>query len=143
MLAACGGFVDGLDPAVGTPLSERCANTDSDLTQTVSYSKDIVPILRGEAGPGCGCHIPSIEANPIGFEQTGLSFETYDALRAGGVNTRSAIVVPGEPCSSFLWQKVSPGPPIGARMPYDGPPFLDPAQRQLIADWIAEGARDN
>lgn len=143
-VVGCGGLIDELDPAVGEPLSERCSNTDSDLSTPVSFSRDIVPILRGESGPGCSCHLPQKpDVNPIGFEQTGLSLETYDSLREGGLNSRSSIVVPGEPCSSFLWLKVSPGPPIGARMPYNGPPFLEPAQRQLIADWIAEGARDN
>ncbi len=144
LAVACGGLIDELDPAVGHATKERCANSDSDLAANVSFAKDIVPLFFREQGAGCGCHLPSrADANPIGFEQTGLSLETYDSLRAGGVNSRSAIVVPGEPCSSLLWQKVSPGPPFGARMPFNGPPFLEPAERQLIADWIAEGARDN
>ena len=142
---ACGGLIDELDPAVGSPTQERCSNSDSDLSTSVSFARDIAPLFFRQPGAGCGCHLPNTRpnANPIGFEQTGLSLETYDSLRAGGVNSRAAIVVPGEPCSSVLWQKVSPGPPFGARMPFNGPPFLEPAERQLIADWIAEGARDN
>ena len=32
---------------------------------------------------------------------------------------------------------------FGARMPTSGPPYMSPAERNLLADWIAEGARDN
>ena len=28
-------------------------------------------------------------------------------------------------------------------MPFDGPPYLDPEEIQLIEDWISEGARDS
>jgi hypothetical protein len=38
---------------------------------------------------------------------------------------------------------VGEAPPFGARMPLNGPPFLDERDRQLLADWIAEGADDN
>ena len=64
-------------------------------------------------------------------------------MLAGGQNTGASIVVSGMPCDSLLWQKISPGPPFGARMPFNGPPFLSDEQRRLIGDWIAEGARDN
>ena len=139
----CLDVLDPLDPMVGAPLAERCANQDSDPDTPVSFSQDIMPIIRGEtASPGCSCHIPT-DPNPIGFEQTGLDLSSYRGLRNGGTNSQSSIVVEGEPCSSVVWQKVSPGPPFGSRMPFDGPPFLDQATRTLLADWIAEGARDN
>ena len=92
--------------------------------------------------PGCGCHMPNI-ANPIGIEQSGLDLSTYEKLIQGGNNSGSDIVVPGDACSSLLWQKVSAGPPFGARMPFDGPPFLTEDQLRLLADWIIEGANDN
>jgi hypothetical protein len=40
-------------------------------------------------------------------------------------------------------QKTSNAPPTGNRMPSDGPPYLTPSERQLLSDWIAEGAHDN
>ena len=142
-LAACIGFIEPLDPEVGDPLFAQCSSVDSDPDTDLSYARDIRPIFMGDtASPGCSCHIPT-SMDPIGFEQTGLDLSTYDGLRSGGINSLSATIVEGDPCNSILWQKISPGPPFGARMPFDGPPFLDESTRRRIADWIAEGARDN
>ncbi|MFO0727467.1 MAG: c-type cytochrome domain-containing protein [Myxococcota bacterium] len=143
LAGGCLGTLDFVDPEVGAPLGERCANEDSDINHDVSFKADILPVLRAEAGPvGCACHQPT-KPDPIGFEQTGLDLSSYSGLRAGGSHSQTNIVVPGRPCDSVLWQKVSAGPPFGARMPFNAPPFLADADRQRIADWIAEGARDN
>ena len=139
----CLDAVDALDPNVGQPLSDRCVNEDSDPDETVTFSRHVLPLLKGAAGPvGCACHQPS-DPNPIGLEQTGLDLSSFDGVRAGGINSSSQIVVENQPCDSIIWQKISPGPPFGARMPFNGPPFLSDEDRRLIADWIAEGARDN
>lgn len=141
--AACLDAIDPLDPMVGDPLAARCVNEDSDPDVVISFSADVQPILRGQTpNPGCGCHMPT-DPDPIGIETTGLDLSTYEGLRAGGVNSLDGIVVPGQPCDSLLWMKVSAGPPFGSRMPFNGPPFLDDAALQIISDWIAEGARDN
>lgn len=143
LLAGCYDAISDLDPGVGGPLAPRCANQDSDPDTDVSFANQILPVLKKQGvAVGCTCHQPT-DPNPIGFEQTGLNLSSYSALLRGGNNSQSSIVVPGQPCDSVLWQKVSPGPPFGSRMPFSGPPFLDEATRQLIADWIAEGARDN
>ena len=143
LAAACLDAIDPLDPMVGAPIAERCVNEDSDPDRDVSFMRDIAPIFRKEAGPvGCGCHLPA-RPSAIGFEQAGLDLTSFQSLSAGGKNSQSSIIVAGVPCDSVLWQKISPGPPFGARMPFDGPPFLDEESRRLIADWIAEGARDN
>src|SRR5688572_10955702 len=132
----CLDAVDALDPNVGQPLADRCVNQDSDPDRTVSFSRHILPIFRVEAGPvGCACHQPS-DPNPIGLEQTGLNLGSFDTLRAGGINSGPQIIVAAQPCDSILWQKISPGPPFGARMPFNGPPFLSDDDRRLIADWI-------
>jgi hypothetical protein len=142
-LSACLGALDPLDPEVGAPLAERCVDEDSDPSTEVSFARDVAPIFRGEAGPvGCGCHIPTKPA-PIGFEETGLDLSSYAGVRAGGRRSAGTAVVPGQPCASLLVQKISPAPPFGARMPFYGPPFLEAAARQRIADWVAEGARDD
>ncbi len=139
----CLDAIDALDPNVGEPLADRCVNQDAHPDRDVSFSREVLPILKGQAGPvGCTCHQPS-DPNPIGLEQTALDLSTYDSLRAGGIDTGTSIIVPAAPCDSLLYQKISPGPPFGARMPFSGPPFLGDEERRLIADWIAEGARDN
>lgn len=135
--------LDYFDPMVGAPQSERCIDEDSDQSTDVSFSADILPMFRGQtAAPGCGCHVPP-DAPTIGVDESGLDLSSYSGVRAGGINSGASAVVSGMPCSSVLWQKVSAGVPFGARMPFDGPPFLDAAARQTIADWIAEGASDN
>ena len=143
VVAAAIGCLDLVDPQVGAPLAARCANQDADPDNDVSFSRDLQPLFRGEAGNvGCSCHIPT-NPDPIGFQESGLDLSTYSSARAGGVNSLGSIIVAGMPCESILWQKASPSPPFGSRMPFDGPPFLSDDALQLIADWIAEGARDN
>jgi hypothetical protein len=64
-------------------------------------------------------------------------------------------VIPGDPEDSILYLKVSQASPCGARMPanpttlltkgtaeFSGTPLPDD-QQQLIADWIANGAKDD
>ncbi|HEX7476394.1 MAG TPA: hypothetical protein VF331_01170 [Polyangiales bacterium] len=66
------------------------------------------------------------------------SFESFAASTARG----TAIITPCKPSTSLLYQKIAlDPPPAGQRMPADGPPFLSPAQIQLIGQWIQEGAR--
>ncbi len=53
-------------------------------------------------------------------------------------------VLPGEPDSSYIIQKIiSDSPKFGNRMPLDGPPFLSQSEIQLIRDWIEAGAPNN
>lgn len=138
-LAGCG----ELDPEVGGLIAAQCIDEDSNPARDVSFSEDLQPLFEGVDGPpGCGCHF-SDRRDPIGFQLTGLDLSTYATLRAGGATSGSSIVVPGRPCQSVLFLKTGPSPPFGSRMPFDGPPSLSREQRQLIADWIAEGARDN
>jgi hypothetical protein len=142
-LAACDPLIEPLDPKVGRAVAPRCANEDSDPLHDVSFANQILPVFKAQAGPvGCRCHQPT-DPNPIGFEQAGLDLSSYAGVLRGGNNSKATIIVQGQPCSSVLWQKISPGPPFGSRMPFNGPPFLTDETRQLIADWIAEGARDD
>ncbi len=137
------GCLDTFEPEVGPLVQVPCVNEDSDPDIDVSFIEDIVVgiVLRPESD--CvRCHTPS-GATPIGLEETGFDISSYASLRAGGANSGSAIVIPGEPCSSILVQKTGPAPPFGERMPLSGPPYLKELDRQLVHDWIAEGARDN
>lgn len=139
----CLDSIGPFDPKIGKPIAQRCVNEDTDPKQDVSFSQQILPMFRGDApSVGCGCHLPG-SANPIGIEIGGLDLSTFSTIRAGGVNSGAQIIIASEPCNSILWQKVTAGPPFGARMPFDGPPFLTEEQRRLIADWIAEGAIEN
>lgn len=127
----------GLDPEVGERQAERCLDQDSDPSVNVSFARDLLPLFEGT--PGCRCHL-STSDEPVGVSVTGLDLATRESLLRGGSVSRSDIVVPGSPCRSILFLKTGGSPPFGSRMPFDGPPLLSAGQRQLIADWIAEGA---
>lgn len=143
MLLVTGVGCGALDPEVGPPVNEPCLDMDSDPNRDVSFRADLLPLFMGtEAGPGCSCHQPTAP-DPIGFEIAGLDLSSYAGLRRGGTRAQSDIVIAEEPCRSILYLKTGPAPPFGSRMPFDGPPLLSTEQRQMIADWIAEGAEDD
>lgn len=127
--------LEPFDPQVGAPLSQRCLDEDSDPATDVSYA-EVVEIFDEYC---FRCHTPTGRV-PIGVEVGGLDLSTYDTLRAGGVVGRADVVIPARPCSSVLIQKLRAAPPFGARMPLNGPPFVEEAEIQLLADWVAEGA---
>jgi len=138
--AAC---LSEIEPDVGALRAGACVAEDSDPTQAVSFQQDILPLFERSASEGgCSCHISSARSASA-VEQSGLDLLDYRALMRGGNNSRHNIVLPGEPCSSVLLQKVSSAPPFGARMPPNGPPFLTPDEIKLLSDWIYEGAHDN
>ena len=149
-LGALGCYED-IEPDVGLPLAGACDPDDTDPDRDVSYSAEIQPIFdraADTAPPGCSCHQPSGPfpggvTEPIGLIEAGLNLSSYDTLMQGGIISASRIVVPGDPCSSILFQKVTISPPYGSRMPLDGPPYLTPQDIALIHDWIAEGAANN
>lgn len=140
---AASGCLSALEPEVGELRAGVCTPEDSDPAYDVSFAEDVFPLLeRMSPEPGCGCHMPT-SRRPIGIEISGLNLASYASLRRGGAMSAEEIVVPGDPCASILMQKLSGAPPFGARMPSNGPPYLSPSERALIADWIAEGAHDN
>jgi hypothetical protein len=132
-----------VEPEVGALRAGTCKSADSDPTKEVSFTDDILPLLMRPAGEaGCFCHIPSSKRTP-GLDATGLALDSYKDLIRGGNTSHSTIVIPGDPCSSLIVQKVGNAPPSGSRMPSDGPPYLTPTEIALLSDWIAEGAHDN
>ena len=131
------------EPDVGEALAGTCDPADSNPDQDISFRNHILPaMIRPLGEAGCSCHLPSSSLQ-IGISIGGLNAGTLESLRRGGINTGSQLIVPGDPCASLITQKVSETPPLGARMPLDGPPYLSDAERQAIHDWIAEGAKDN
>ena len=128
----------GLAPEVGELAIPNCIPDDSDPDQDVSFSMDVSPVLMDQCLP---CHDPD-SSFPVGVTETGYSIMTYADVRRGGTTSGSDIVVEGDPCSSDLVEKIGAAPTYGSRMPLRRSP-LSIAERQIIADWIAEGARDN
>mgnify|MGYP001600936926 CR=1 FL=1 len=130
-LAGCG----ELDPAIGPDLDEvadLCAAGDSDPATAVRFSQ----VRERVFGQFCGCH-----TTPGGLGQTvgGLDLDTLEPALLGGFRSVETAVVPGDPCGSVIVQKTGLTPPFGARMPLNGA-SLSADARQLLIDWIAEGA---
>jgi hypothetical protein len=127
--AAC---VDTLDPDVGEVIAGNCENEDSDPDTDVSADSILMALQMG-----CPCHNPTMSA--VSIDSTGFSVGSWATIRRGGNNSRDKIVVPKDPCGSYLYNKLSPAPPSGARMPPSGP-YWSRSQMQELHDWIAEGA---
>ncbi len=135
--------IESVEPDVGLLQSAPCLNDDLDPTEDVSFRDDIMPQILMPPVTGClQCHAPDAPT-PIGFEVSGLDLSSLGAAARGGANSDGTAIIPGQPCQSIMFQKVSAGPPFGARMPLSGPPFLSELQLALVHDWIAEGAKDN
>ena len=100
-------------------------NTPAASTASVSFSKDIVPILDNSC---MNCH----SGNRI---EEGLKLQTYNDIFAGSKN--GAVVVPGDASNSLLAELVA-----NHKMPKRGAKLSDP-QVQLIIDWINQGALNN
>jgi hypothetical protein len=134
------GCLEAVAPEVGEPLREECRNDDHDPGVAIDFQRDIVDgIFKSDEYHCLKCH-SEYGDTPLGFYVGGLDLSTYEGLRAGGAQSGANIVIPGRPCDSVIYKKISAGPPFGSRMPLDGPPYLDDEDEEIIADWIAEGA---
>src|SRR5688572_26581986 len=91
------------DPDAATAAHGPCA--DSDPLTTVSFTAQVRPMLGRSPGGCTGCHGTSATS--------GFSVTSYEALRRGGQVSNANIIVPGNPCASVLYQKLSPAPPFG------------------------------
>jgi hypothetical protein len=132
MLSAC---MDTLEPDVGELIAGVCKNEDTDPEVDVSFEAEILPRLRG-----CGCHNPTTSGSAI--DSTGFSVGDHASILRGGQQGKDKNALPGNPCGSYLYQKLSDSPPSGSRMPTNGP-YWSRGDMALLHDWIAEGARAN
>ncbi|MCA9537455.1 MAG: hypothetical protein KC620_01125 [Myxococcales bacterium] len=109
-----------------------CDIEDSDPYTPVSYITVRDRLFR----PRCSCH-----TTPAGIGRLlgGLDLDNREAVLEGGATGGPDDVVPGNPCASIIMAKTSDSPPFGLRMPRGKPP-LTGAERQLLSDWIVEGA---
>ena len=140
LAATTSACLDDYAPVVGPPNRAVCTPGDSDPAVAIRFETDIlIGIFERDDGQCTACHTASGRA-PLGLEIGGLDLSSRDTLLRGGAQAGAAIVRPGDPCASVLVQKVSETPPFGGRMPLDGPPFLTATDRQVLHDWIAEGA---
>lgn len=113
-------------------LPQKTVGQDSPETtsETVSYHTQIKPIFQAHCQ---GCHQP---ANPKG----GYVMTSFSLLLKGGESGETSIV-PGQHASSELIRQITPLD--GTALMPKGKTPLNPAQRELIQNWIAQGAVDD
>jgi len=104
-------------------LAEETANP-------ISYYQQIRPILQAHCQ---GCHQPAKAGGE--YVMTG-----FDTLLAGGESGSQAII-PGKVDESYLIELITPTDGA-AEMPKGKKPLAD-SDRELIAQWIAQGAKDD
>jgi mono/diheme cytochrome c family protein len=113
------------DTAAPANPTESVSPTEDPSTATVSFANDVLPILQNRCR---NCH---------GGNDTeeGLALLTYDDVMKGSDN--GFVVIPGNAANSLLVEVV-----LNQDMPKRGPK-LTPAQVQIIADWVNQGALNN
>ena len=87
------------------------------------------------------CHTNAGQANAGGLNLVTSAAHAELVNVPSVTNPGRVRVVPGDPDNSLLIWKLEGRPgTLGARMPFDGPPFLTESQIQVIRQWIARGA---
>ena len=122
-----------IEPDGGADAGPACELVDSDPDTDVTFTQVTGTVLRGF----CGCHV---DEGGVGMTIGGLDLRTVESALQGGRRGGADDIVPGDPCASLLVGKISDDPPFGSRMPFSRAP-LTAENKQLIIDWIAEGAR--
>jgi Planctomycete cytochrome C len=111
----------------------------------ITFAHDIRPLIARLAddpsGPGCKkCHY-STQPEHVGFDLGGLDLATLGSLRKGGTTSGDHIVVPGDPESSVIIQKLEGTYGYGAQMPRNSPRHLGVEEIDLVKSWILAGAK--
>ena len=111
---------------VGLVTSPTLAESASKTADAVSFNRDIRPLLSDNC---FSCHGP--DANQ---RQADLRLDVRDAAIEFGA------IVPGEPADSPLVERLHETDPELVMPPPESHKKLSPAQKQLLARWIEEGA---
>ncbi|HTV19205.1 MAG TPA: hypothetical protein VMG12_11055 [Polyangiaceae bacterium] len=114
---------------------------------SITYSDDVRPIFNQRCTT---CHYSSTPIgvdiqNPFSAERGLVNSKNSWAIEAPGL-TDEDNVVPGDPDSSFLIDKLTGNLPDdgkgGSPMPYQVPP-LDEEQIGILEQWVTDGAKDD
>lgn len=109
---------------------ERCVTTTA--ASCIDYATVIQPIFDAEC----------IQCHTGANAPRGLHLDSYNGVIAGGQTGNEVVAC--RSTSSLLYQKISMAtPPVGMRMPADGPPYLSTSQIAAIEQWIGEGGRSS
>ena len=102
-------------------------------TQTVSFKRDVAPILNRYCAE---CHT----GNGEGFEKSGFEVGSYDAVMKG--TKFGPVIVAGDPTSSSLYRLITGQVDKSIRMPH-GKEGLAQEETKVFRSWIEQGAKNN
>jgi mono/diheme cytochrome c family protein len=105
----------------------------STTPRTVSYQRDVAPLLADNCA---ACHGPGAP----GLEASGFGVESYQAVTTGGRS--GPVIKPGDPGASRLVTLIEGRDPT-LRMPHVSGMKLTASQIATIRRWIEQGARND
>lgn len=110
------------------------AATGCERTPTVSYQKDVVPILDRHCK---SCHVPG----QAGYVVSGFELGSYETLMKG--TQFGPVVLPGDPLTSVLVMLIEGRADPSLKMPHGG--ATTPSQDEIltIRRWVEQGAKNN
>jgi uncharacterized membrane protein len=92
---------------------------------TVDFKNEVLPLIAGK------CAMPGCHNSPNG--EDGVVLDSYAKILME--------VTPGRPNNSELWESITETDP-DKMMPPPGYPQLTPAEKELIRQWILQGAKE-
>ena len=101
---------------------------------SVSYSKDVVPILERHCR---SCHAPG----QAGYVASGFDTSGYESLMKG--TKFGPVVVPGDPLTSVLVMLIEGRADPSLRMPHGDAGRLSEEEILTIRRWVEQGAKNN
>lgn len=118
-------------PVLGACL---CASTGCDRTPTVSYQKDVVPILEKHC---MSCHLPG----QAGYVVSGFELGSYETLMKG--TQFGPVVLPGDPLTSVLVMLIEGRVDPSLKMPHGDATTPSAEEILTIRRWVEQGAKNN
>jgi len=101
----------------------------------VSYQNDIAPILDGKC---LRCHK---QPDGMGYVQSGLNVESYEALMQGTMF--GAVIIPGDSKRSVINKLIEGRAGESMRMPHGDAKKLTAVEVEKIKRWVDQGALNN
>jgi len=115
--------------AVGLLAASAC-----ERTPTVSFQKDVVPILDQHCK---SCHLPG----QPGYVVSGFEVGSYESLMKG--TKFGPVVLPGDPLTSVLVMLIEGRVDPSLRMPHGDATTPTKEQILTIRRWVEQGAKNN
>ena len=103
-------------------------------TPTVSYQKDVVPILDKHCK---SCHVPG----QPGYVVSGFELGSYDTLMKG--TQFGPVVLPGDPLTSVLVMLIEGRVDPSLKMPHGDASTPSEDEILTIRRWVEKGAKNN